>query len=223
MTAHIRHQHPEKFTDGLLEKLEAQPGAMLKFTEASPGFPDAFMKWLVMTQQPFSTVESPYFQAMIRSLSSRAVIPTRASISTRLLEINLSIKQALRGLVAGMWLACTTDAWTSVANVAYLCLTLHFITADWQLVSMSLDCSPFPGSHDGPSVAAKLNELLEAYGISLNNVVAAVTDTAPNMCRAARFMQYDWHGCMAHMRLAWLHGAHARASHWPLFQRSWSC
>lgn len=98
-----------------------------------------------------------------------------------------------------MWLACTTDAWTSVANVAYMCLTLHFITADWQLVSMSLDCSPFPGSHDGPSVAAKLNELLEAYGISLNNVVAAVTDTAPNMCRAARFMQYDWHGCMAHM------------------------
>ena len=66
-------------------------------------------------------------------------------------------------------------------------------------MNLSLDCSAFPGSHDGPTVAAKLLQMLDEYKIPTSHVVATVTDTAANMVRSARFMPFDWHGCMSHM------------------------
>ena len=84
----------------------------------------------------------------------------------RVVKANYETKDTATSLVMGLFVACTTDAWTSVANITYCSLTLHFITSNWQLVCLSLDCCSFPGSHTGERVAAKLNELLASYGIA---------------------------------------------------------
>jgi hypothetical protein len=159
MKSHFMSCHPEYYEHGILRKLEAKPGAMERFTTSNPGFRDSFIKWLVMTQQPLSVAESSYFQQMLASLSSKVKIPDRRAITTKLIELELQIRNAIAKLVVGVFLACTTDAWTSVANITYCSLTLHFITANWNLVCLSLDCCSFPGSHTGEAVAAKLHEL----------------------------------------------------------------
>ena len=198
LRAHIVNQHPEYYEDNVLRKLKAKPGAMDRYTVSNPDFIDCFLKWLVMTRQPLSVAENPYFQRMLASLSSKVNVPSRTTITTKLIELQLQIQEAIKLLVMGLFVACTTDAWTSVANITYCSLTLHFITSNWQLVCLSLDCCSFPGSHTGERVAAKLNELLASYGIAKDHVMACVTDTASNMKKSARFMEYDWMGCMAH-------------------------
>lgn len=195
---HLRHHHPEVLIDGVVKRLQAE-GRMDEFATVSPGFLDAFVKWLVMTQQPLSVCENEYFERMVHSLNPKVQVPYRSKIDNRLIEIEAQVRAAITALVAGQYVACTTDAWTSVANVSYCSLTLAYVNAAWELVNLSLDCSAFPGSHDGQAIAAKLTELLDQYQIPVSHVVAAVTDTAPNMVRSARFMSYDWHGCMAHM------------------------
>jgi hypothetical protein len=129
---------------------------------------------------------------MLASLSSKVNVTSRTTITTKLIELQLQIQEAIKLLVMGLFVACTTDAWTSVANITYCSLTLHFITSNWQLVCLSLDCCSFPGSNTGERVAAKLNELLASYGIAKDHVMACVTDTASNMKKSARFMEYDW-------------------------------
>ena len=198
LRAHIVNQHPEYYEDNVLRKLKAKPGAMDRYTVSNPDFIDCFLKWLVMTRQPLSVAENPYFKRMLASLSSKVNVPSRTTITTKLIELQLQIQEAIKLLVMGLFVACTTDAWTSVANITYCSLTLHFITSNWQLVCLSLDCCSFPGSHTGERVAAKLNELLASYGIAKHHVMACVTDTASNMKKSARFMEYDWMGCMAH-------------------------
>jgi BED zinc finger len=156
LKAHIVNQHPEYYKDNVLRKLKSKPGAMDRYTVTNPDFIDCFLKW--------SVAESPYFQRMLASLSSIVSIPSRSTITTKLIELQLQIQEAIKLLVVGVFVACTTDAWTSVANITYCSLTLHFITSSWQLVCLSLDCCSFPGSHTRERVAAKLNELLASNG-----------------------------------------------------------
>jgi zinc finger BED domain-containing protein 1 (E3 SUMO-protein ligase ZBED1) len=195
---HLTHNHPELDPADVVDKME-QSGSMDKFAAVSPDFPDALLKWMVHTQQALRTASEPHFKNLVYSLNKKTKVPGRAAMTKRLKEVDLQVRQSICKLVVGMFVACTTDAWTSAANEAFCSLTLHWLTEAFELVSIALDCSTFPGSHTGEAVAAKLNELLQSYGIPLDHVVAAVTDTAPNMVKAGRFMPYDWLGCMAHL------------------------
>jgi hypothetical protein len=94
----------------------------------------------------------------------------RTAVTQRLKELDQQVRKAMCHLVSGRFVACTTDAWTSVASEAFVALTLHWLTEAFELVTISLDCSTFPGSHKGEVVAAKLNELLFSYGIPEDHV-----------------------------------------------------
>ena len=59
-----------------------------------------------------------------------------------------------------------TDAWTSkVQNCAYLTVNLRWITLSGERVTRNLGMRVFPGKHDHATIAAKLTEVLEEYGI----------------------------------------------------------
>lgn len=89
--------------------------------------------------------------------------------------------------------------WTSISNAAYCSLTVHYITDKWDLVTTSLDCSSFGGSHTAENICHKLEVLLQQYNLSSSKLVACVTDTAPVMRKTGRLIGCDWHGCLAHL------------------------
>ena len=68
ITSPCQHHHPECAIDGIVQSMQ-QDGRMSEFAESSPGFLDAFVKWVVMAQQPLSVGESTYFQNMVHSLN----------------------------------------------------------------------------------------------------------------------------------------------------------
>lgn len=55
-------------------------------------------------------------------------------------------------MIKGQWLALTTDLWRDVNNNAFVSLTVHFITKEWEMTSLALECSPFEGWHAGENI-----------------------------------------------------------------------
>jgi BED zinc finger len=145
---HLKHKHPGLDLKGTAEKME-QEGAMEQFAVVNPDFPDSLLKWIIMTQQPLSASDNPYFKIMVHSLSRKTPVRNRKAVTQRLKELDQQVHKAMCRLVSGRFVACTTDAWTSVANEAFVALTLHWLTEAFELVTISLDCSTFSGSHTG--------------------------------------------------------------------------
>jgi hypothetical protein len=126
---HLKHKRPGLDLKGTAEKME-QEGAMEQFAVVNPDFPDSLLKWIIMTQQPLSASDNPYFKIMVHSLSRKTPVPNRKAVTQRLKELDQQVRKAMCRLVSGGFVACTTDAWTSVANEAFVALTLHWLT-EW--------------------------------------------------------------------------------------------
>ncbi|CAD7067029.1 unnamed protein product [Tilletia caries] len=71
--------------------------------------------------------------------------------------------------------ALTTDGWTAGNGDQFLSLTVHFITADWELQTMLLDFAPFPVPQSAENAANLITSALQDYGIK-KKVSACVTD-----------------------------------------------
>lgn len=63
----------------------------------------------------------------------------------------LLVKDALKSTKNKI--ALTADAWTSVATEAYLGISCHFISDDWELTSLCLTTMPLEERHTGPVLA----------------------------------------------------------------------
>lgn len=57
-------------------------------------------------------------------------------------------------------MSLTTDIWTSIANDAYLTVSVHFISIDWTLCSAVVCTSAFPERHTGLEIYSKLKGTL---------------------------------------------------------------
>ena len=82
----------------------------------------------------------------------------------------------------------TTDMWTSRANQAYCCVTIHYVTPDYMLRSHLLETKEFSDSHSSENVAEEVKSILEQWELPAEKVVAATTDNCANMVRAVQKM-----------------------------------
>nr|KJB09837.1 hypothetical protein B456_001G170000 [Gossypium raimondii] len=74
----------------------------------------------------------------------------------------VKIKQLLRSSCSRVCL--TTDTWTSLQRVNYLCITAHFIDNDWKLNKKILNFCPI-SSHKGESIGMVIEKCLLNWGI----------------------------------------------------------
>ena len=57
-------------------------------------------------------------------------------------------------------IALTTDMWTSEANDAYLRLSCHFLTVNFELILLCLAVELFSGRHTGANIVSCLKKIL---------------------------------------------------------------
>ena len=88
--------------------------------------------------------------------------------------------------------------WSSESNDAYLGLSCHFLTADFELVSLCLAVEHFTGRHTGVNIASCLKHILSDYKIDRTAVSAVVTDNASNMDLAVRLGEWNSRHCFGH-------------------------
>ena len=82
-------------------------------------------------------------------------------------------------------MALTTDLWTSHATEAYLTIIVHFIDAQWNLISRVLQRCEMPERHRGVNIASRLKNTASEWNITDECIVAVVCDNASNMRVAA--------------------------------------
>ena len=103
---------------------------------------ESFLKWIVLTDQPFSLGENQYFRDFCVNLNSTIQFTPKAEIvRDKAIEKSVEIKATVIEMLKNQVVSITTDGWTSVANESYMSLTVHYINEDWELISMNLDCA----------------------------------------------------------------------------------
>lgn len=135
-----------------------------------------------MDMRPVNVVEGEGFRKLMKIMEPDYTVPNRSSISN-----TLSLKYSdLRGQIYALIekataLSFTTDIWTSVSMEAYMAVTCHFITQEWELSAFVLETKAFESSHTGVNIAQQLGDAADAFAIPNYKRIAVVHDNASNM------------------------------------------
>ena len=102
--------------------------------------------------QPFSIVEDLGFRQLLEHLEPRYSLPSRKYFSEKIIpEMYDDTVAVMKQMIDGMnGIGITTDIWTSSTNLnAFISLTAHFITVDFEQQILVLNTKPFSQSHTG--------------------------------------------------------------------------
>lgn len=137
----------------------------------------ALVEMIILDELPFSFVEKEGFKKFMSKVQPLFHIPSRRTITRDCYEVygelRINLKQSLREIQPRICL--TTDTWTSVQRINYMCLTAHFIDRDWVLHKRILNFCPIT-SHKGEHLAESISNCLLDW--KLDNVFTVTVDNA---------------------------------------------
>ncbi|XP_045930909.1 uncharacterized protein LOC123986603 isoform X1 [Micropterus dolomieu] len=157
----------------------------------------AVSRYLVKGLHPLSTVESPWFREMTKTLNPRYHLPSRDQLINTLIPSWYAAekKHVIRELLQVSKAAVTCDWWTSFAHDHYLTVTLHFIMKG-QMRQKVLCTKSVCDTQTDTVVAEQIGGVLEEFGV-LDKVVAMTVD---NVFRIAiKKLQLRKLRCFAHI------------------------
>ncbi|CAI5964900.1 unnamed protein product [Closterium sp. NIES-64] len=133
------------------------------------------------------------FKAFVQMLNPGAalLLGSRHRLARDMQAYGEAAREDMRQLLVGDGLAgrmsLTFDIWTGENNVAFMGVTAHYVTSDFQLKQAGIDFRELKGSHTGDLIADELEEVLREWG--LEKMLFAVTcDNAENNSRAMRLL-----------------------------------
>lgn len=95
------------------------------------------------------------------------------------------------------YVCLTTDTWTSNATQNYIAVTAHYISKNWKLKSVLLECIHFPESHTAEHLRNEILRVCMDFDIS-RKVHTIVSDNAPNITKAIKLTGKNHLPCVAH-------------------------
>ena len=91
----------------------------------------ALVEMIILDELSFRFVEGFGFRKFMSFIQPRFnPIPCRITIAKTCFRVFLDGKQKLKEALREYWICLTTDTWTSVQNLNYMCLIAHFIDSD---------------------------------------------------------------------------------------------
>ncbi|CAI5465792.1 unnamed protein product [Closterium sp. Yama58-4] len=142
----------------------------------------------------FRSIVRPAFRDFVTLLNPVVAqyLSTRFRLARDLLSAAETAKAQLRQLLTGDGLAgrvtLTTDIWTSENNVAFMVVTAHRVTSDFQLQQMVIDFRSLEGRHTGDKNATELEEVIGEWALGGGEFFGVTTDNAENNNRAVRLL-----------------------------------
>lgn len=85
--------------------------------------------------------------------------------------------------------AVTTDIWTSNQGESFLSLTISTVSSSWELSAKCVEVKSCLGSHTAENISDQLSSMLCEWNIH-HDQVAIITDSAANMRKATRVMNF---------------------------------
>lgn len=162
---------------------------------------DAVMKLIIWDFQPFSVVEDKGFRNLLNTCTPNYKIPSRKYFANTLLpafyekkvnEIKNSIKHE------ALSVCLTTDMWSSSTNDNYNAVTAHYITEDFEMKNVMLDCSAFQANKTSKNLADEILCVVNEWELA-GKILIVITDNAANITNAIKnILNWKHYGCYAH-------------------------
>lgn len=94
-------------------------------------------------------------------------IPRRQKISESLIpDLFDNCKKGIEAQLVDAETVCiTTECWTSCVNHSFMAVTCHFITKDFEIKSILLQCSHIKGSHTAEFLRDQINKTITEWKI----------------------------------------------------------
>ncbi|XP_060183247.1 zinc finger BED domain-containing protein DAYSLEEPER-like [Lycium barbarum] len=101
----------------------------------------ALVEMIIIDELPFSFIEKEGFKKFMSQAQPLFQIPSHSTITRDCYERYNELRQNLKKYFreAHSKVCLTTDTWTSLQKINYMCLTAHFIDKDWKLHKIILN------------------------------------------------------------------------------------
>ncbi|KAG8651822.1 hypothetical protein MANES_06G026760v8 [Manihot esculenta] len=137
----------------------------------------ALVHMIIIDELPYRFVEGEGFRSFMRAICPRFRIPSRWTISRDCYDLLIEERSKLKSFSKKncQRVSLTTDTWTSLQRINYMCITAHFIDNDWKLHKRIINFCPI-SSHKGEAVGRAIETCLLEWG--LDKVFTVTVDNA---------------------------------------------
>ena len=165
----------------------------------------ALAKMVIIDELPFKFVEGRGFKGFVEESCPMFKIPSRWTVNRDIFSMFSEERSNLKKFFKenSQRICLTTDTWTSVQRINYMCITAHFIDSQWKLQKKIISFVPIE-SHKGESIAKAIELCLVDWGVK--NIVTITVDNASSNDVAIVFLRsklVSWGGSSS--RVQYLH------------------
>ena len=147
----------------------------------------ALAEMIILDELSFRFVEGFGFRKFMSVAQPRFnPIPCRTTIAKTCFRVFLDEKQKLKEALREQRVCLTTDTWTSIQNLNYLCLTAHFIDSDWKIHKRILSFC-LVENHKGETLGKAVEMCLLDWGI--DKILTITVDNAASNSGLISFIQ----------------------------------
>ncbi|KAH0634432.1 hypothetical protein KY290_037845 [Solanum tuberosum] len=137
----------------------------------------ALCRMVIVDELPFKFVEKEGFRNFMKVAQPRFKIPSRTTVTRDCFKLFDEEKQKLKIFFgeARQRVCLTTDTWTSLQRINYMCITAHWIDNEWIMHKRIINFCPI-SSHKGEDMANEIMKCLRDWG--LDKIFTITVDNA---------------------------------------------
>ncbi|XP_077237332.1 zinc finger BED domain-containing protein RICESLEEPER 1-like [Tasmannia lanceolata] len=149
---------------------------------------EALTRMIIIDELPFRFVEREGFRYFCSVMQPRFKLVGRRTVARDCLALYASEKKKMKDFLhkTNQRVSLTTDAWTSLQNLSYMCLTAHFIDHDWKLHKRIINFCII-SSHKGEAIGQAVESCMIQWGIE--NVCTITVDNASSNDTAVGYLK----------------------------------
>lgn len=121
-------------------------------------------KMVIIDELSFRSVEGEGFKNFVESLQPLFKVPSRVTVQRDCMNIYKEERMSLKKVIKNEMVCITTDTWSSLQNINYMCITAHWIDIDWKLNKRIISFVQIP-SHKGEVIGLAIELILLDWGI----------------------------------------------------------
>ncbi|XP_024972668.1 zinc finger BED domain-containing protein RICESLEEPER 2-like [Cynara cardunculus var. scolymus] len=200
MKACLKNPHAKETKQSILAfqsaKFENSDGALTSWVFNQEVVRKMLAKMIIMDELPFRFVEGRGFKQFVETACPRFKISSRWTVNRDIFSIYFEEKTNLKKLFKSSMqqISLTTDTWTFVQRINYMCVTAHFIDGEWKLNKKAISFVPIH-SYKGESISKAIESCLLEWGVK--NIFTITVDNASSNDIAVGFMKkkvVNWGG-----------------------------
>ncbi|KAH7658200.1 Tam3-transposase (Ac family) protein [Dioscorea alata] len=153
---------------------------------------DIITKMVIVHEYPFNMVEHVWFNVLLKTMNPQYEKISRNTIKNDCMKLYEHEREKLiKTLKHVDRISLTSDTWTSNQTIGYMCLTIHFIDANWKLQKRIISFYELEPPHTGLVISDAIFDCLLDWGIQ-DKVSTITLDNASSNDVVARHLKSNF-------------------------------